>query len=117
MSLIRCPECSTEVSNQAISCPKCGYPMQKQPKPGQEDPGRVLQVLREEGKIAAIKLYREIHEGIGLAEAKQAIDRLEAAEIAAGRMKRPAAGCMPMLVIAAGLVGSLVWIVRYFNAA
>ena len=27
MSLIRCPECNDEVSNKAIACPHCGYPM------------------------------------------------------------------------------------------
>ena len=27
MALIICPDCSTEVSDQAISCPKCGRPL------------------------------------------------------------------------------------------
>lgn len=27
MSLIRCPECNNEISDKAISCPMCGYPM------------------------------------------------------------------------------------------
>jgi uncharacterized paraquat-inducible protein A len=25
MSMITCPECSNEISNSALSCPKCGY--------------------------------------------------------------------------------------------
>ncbi len=29
MALIRCPECDTEVSDQALSCPKCGFPFDK----------------------------------------------------------------------------------------
>lgn len=29
MALIRCPECKNSVSNQAHTCPKCGYPIQK----------------------------------------------------------------------------------------
>lgn len=27
MALIKCPECNTEVSDKATSCPKCGYPI------------------------------------------------------------------------------------------
>ena len=27
MSLIKCPECGKEISNQAESCPNCGYPL------------------------------------------------------------------------------------------
>lgn len=29
MALIKCPECSTEVSDQADACPKCAYPIAK----------------------------------------------------------------------------------------
>ena len=28
MALIKCPECDLQVSDKAISCPHCGYPMQ-----------------------------------------------------------------------------------------
>lgn len=28
MALIKCPECELQVSDKAISCPHCGYPMQ-----------------------------------------------------------------------------------------
>ena len=27
MALIKCPECGTDVSDRAESCPKCGYPI------------------------------------------------------------------------------------------
>jgi TM2 domain-containing membrane protein YozV len=27
MALIRCPECAQSVSDQALSCPSCGYPL------------------------------------------------------------------------------------------
>ena len=27
MALIKCPECGTEVSDKAIACPKCAYPI------------------------------------------------------------------------------------------
>jgi TM2 domain-containing membrane protein YozV len=29
MPLIKCPDCSTQVSDQAQSCPSCGYPIAK----------------------------------------------------------------------------------------
>lgn len=29
MSLIYCPECSAEISDKAVACPKCGNPMKK----------------------------------------------------------------------------------------
>jgi len=32
MALIKCPECLNEVSDQAISCPHCGYPLKKENK-------------------------------------------------------------------------------------
>ena len=32
MPLIKCPECGKEVSDQALSCPHCGYPLKK-PEP------------------------------------------------------------------------------------
>ncbi len=33
MTLIKCPECELQVSDKAVSCPHCGYPMVKQNKP------------------------------------------------------------------------------------
>lgn len=29
MALIRCPACQTEVSRQAVACPKCGQPIRR----------------------------------------------------------------------------------------
>ncbi|MFR4440003.1 MAG: zinc-ribbon domain-containing protein [Hungatella sp.] len=29
MALIQCPECQLQVSDKALSCPHCGYPMTK----------------------------------------------------------------------------------------
>ncbi len=29
MALIKCPECGTEVSDKALNCPKCAYPLQQ----------------------------------------------------------------------------------------
>lgn len=33
MSLINCPECSKEISDKAITCPNCGFPIQEMNKP------------------------------------------------------------------------------------
>lgn len=33
MALISCPECSREISDKAESCPQCGFPTLKMPKP------------------------------------------------------------------------------------
>jgi len=43
MALISCPECQTEVSDKAVSCPKCGCPiaslaLASQAVPGQASP-------------------------------------------------------------------------------
>jgi len=29
MSLVKCPECQSEVSDRASSCPKCGFPLKE----------------------------------------------------------------------------------------
>ena len=48
-----------------------------QPLPGLNDvPLEVLQYLRENRKINAIKVYREIY-GVGLREAKDAVEEIE----------------------------------------
>lgn len=32
MAMINCPECNKEISDQAISCPYCGYVLKKEPE-------------------------------------------------------------------------------------
>lgn len=32
MALMKCPECELQVSDKALSCPHCGYPIQELPK-------------------------------------------------------------------------------------
>ena len=35
MALIKCPECDLQVSDKALSCPHCGYPLKEaEPKSG-----------------------------------------------------------------------------------
>jgi len=38
MALITCPECETEVSDQAAQCPRCGHPLARAASNGQERP-------------------------------------------------------------------------------
>ena len=33
MALIKCPECGTEVSDKAVACPRCAYPIQQAQEP------------------------------------------------------------------------------------
>ena len=32
MALMKCPECELQVSDRALSCPHCGYPLQETPQ-------------------------------------------------------------------------------------
>jgi DNA-directed RNA polymerase subunit RPC12/RpoP len=41
MALIKCPECSTEVSDKAEKCPKCAYPIL----------GQSIQTIEQTSKI------------------------------------------------------------------
>jgi hypothetical protein len=88
MALIRCSECSGQVSDQAVACPHCGYPL----KPTQTATEvsveeRFRQIHAEKGPIQAIKYLRE-KTGKSLGEAKAYYDR----EKAAGRLGAPIAG-------------------------
>lgn len=38
MALMKCPECTLQVSDKAISCPHCGYPLDKAATPKQSTP-------------------------------------------------------------------------------
>ncbi len=103
MALLKCPECSNEVSDKAVSCPKCGHPLQNTspqaatPQAPPDVDTLVKQMFSQRGKIAAIKLYRTYNPSVGIAEAKQYVDRLEAG-LPPGTVKnvRPQ-GCSPMV--------------------
>lgn len=70
--------------------------------PKQRD--ELLQLAGREGKIAAIKRYRELHGG-GLAEAKEAVERLIAEHDRdlpeAQRIGKPGGGCLGLLLLVA----------------
>ena len=104
MALIKCPECAHDVSDQAAACPQCGFPIQRTngATPGPADaPGLdalVRRTLAEKGKIAAIKLYRNRKPGVGLAEAKNHVDRIEAQMAPVPGARSKPAGCLGLLV-------------------
>ena len=99
MALIKCPECSNAVSDRASSCPKCGHPLRTAaPQP----PAGLDALIKEtighgEGKIAAIKLYREYNPSAGLADAKQYVERIEAGLPPGTVTKPPPQGCSPIV--------------------
>lgn len=79
-----CPYCRAAVSPGDERCPACGAWLlgldTSEPGAGSSEEDlsqRVLAELRDRGKIAAVKLYRETT-GCGLKEAKEAVEALEA---------------------------------------
>ena len=113
MALIACPECSHEMSDRAAACPHCGCPLAARPPaampPADDTDARLLQALLGPGKIAAVKLCRDLHPGLGLAEAKARVDRLEANLPAGTARSGGGAGCLlaalALLTLAAGYAG------------
>lgn len=51
MALIKCPECELQVSDKAISCPHCGYPMQATPKKNYHKPTKRMKLPNGFGSI------------------------------------------------------------------
>lgn len=45
MALIRCPECGSQISDRAVSCPHCGYPLDLERKENQK---KLVNVLAQE---------------------------------------------------------------------
>ena len=81
----RCPFCDHHNSDQVLKCAECGAelkrPSEVQAAPDMPDASpfdrELLALLGRGQKIAAIKLYRQ-KTGLGLAEAKAAVERLAA---------------------------------------
>lgn len=112
---LRCPTCSAPLDpppphTDTLRCPYCGAGVLLTERSGHVEAAAahqrhtdaisdVLRSLRAGNKINAIKLYRE-HFGVGLAEAKYAVERLEAGQsadtpLAAGAAPGRAAGARP----------------------
>ncbi len=79
----KCSRCQKAVDPDALRCPHCGAWLSHQadaPEPIPDSLEDAIRSLLAQGKmIAAIKLYRE-QTGVGLAEAKQAVERFALGE-------------------------------------
>jgi ribosomal protein L7/L12 len=80
----QCSRCQKPVDRDVQRCPHCGAWLSQQPDSPEQNPeptpdsleGAVRSLLAQGKKIAAIKLYRE-QTGVGLAEAKNAVESIE----------------------------------------
>jgi Ribosomal protein L7/L12 C-terminal domain len=86
------------------------------PLPSPEKLTEVRSLMKAGNKIAAIKVYREIT-GVGLAEAKEAVEKMvsdsnapEAAGLPTNAPQK--AGCMGLIAQFAGLVWAAGWWLR-----
>lgn len=77
MALIKCPECGKDVSDKAVACIHCGYPLasrsvESQPSKSAKDflYQVELREYRQADKVKVIKVICEVT-GMGLADAKR----------------------------------------------
>jgi ribosomal protein L7/L12 len=70
----KCRNCNHEVHYSIGQCPHCGAAMDK---PNADLEQQVRALLDDGQKIAAVKLYKD-QTGVGLAEAKQAVESMQA---------------------------------------
>jgi len=70
----KCPICDHDVHPNIGQCPHCGAPSDR---PSGDLEHQVHLLLDQGQKIAAVKLYRD-QTGVGLAEAKQAVEAMQA---------------------------------------
>ena len=66
MALIYCPECSTQVSDRAISCPVCGYPIAAQSTASPGSPIDSLSNAPTQTATLSISKSRGVHIILGL---------------------------------------------------
>ena len=71
-----CRHCGQSLSGSARFCEHCGARVDSENAPSAEFERRIRQLLETGRKIEAIKIYRE-STGVGLAEAKEAVEAIE----------------------------------------
>ncbi|HEY4814652.1 MAG TPA: hypothetical protein VIH58_08235 [Chthoniobacterales bacterium] len=60
MALTSCPKCSGQVSDQAATCPRCGYALrQSNAQPTEDWRERFREIHREKGLVKAIQYLRK----------------------------------------------------------
>lgn len=66
MSLIKCPECKKEISDQAITCPHCGFPITQKKQSNSNYSVKLVKTGR--GRVAAKWVIEDVT-GLGSADA------------------------------------------------
>ena len=87
----KCRNCNYDVHHSIGQCPHCGAPMDK---PTADVEQQVRSLLDQGQKLEAIKLYKE-QTGVGLAEAKQAVESLAASH----GLVPQRAGCLGVVAV------------------
>lgn len=59
MALIKCPECNKDVSDKAVSCPHCGYPIQNQNSIENDKKTEIYSLFEVTGKILLNCTYKD----------------------------------------------------------
>ena len=59
MALIKCPECELQVSDKALSCPHCGYPMKKESEKKSREKSKTKRMRLPNGFGSITELKRE----------------------------------------------------------
>ena len=121
--MAKCDFCDHSNRADATRCEKCGAPLQKafSREPDQAGPtptespepegveAEILELLRRQKKIEAIKLYRQ-RTGVGLKEAKDFVETLAAKHDVAAGSGGGCAGVLLVVFIMGGAAAGAGWI-------
>ena len=117
MNFIKCEACGSSVP-AAGKCARCGHPLPpfETPKTTANFDAEISEILLREGKIPAIKAYRERNPPVGLAESKEYVERLEA-KLPPGAMKaskNEGRGCFYVASAIAILLTAIMTVMSFF---